>query len=127
MIAIGIGCKSGVTADDVITLIEEGLSRVEGETIAGLFTVASKSHEPGLAEAATSLSLPLLFLPEIALKSVACRTETRSERVVALFGVPSIAETAALVGAGEGSTLIVPRMSRGGVTCAIAKSAGDTP
>jgi cobalt-precorrin 5A hydrolase len=127
MIAIGIGCKSGVTAGDVITLVEEGLSRVEGETIAGLFTVASKAHESGLAEAAASLSLPLLFLPEIALKSVACRTETRSERVVALFGVPSIAETAALVGAGEGSTLIVRRLNRGGVTCAIAKSAGGTP
>ena len=127
MIAIGIGCKSGVKADDVIALIEDGLSRVEGETIAGVFTVASKSHESGLAEAAVSLSLPLLFLPEIALKSVACRTETRSERVVALFGVPSIAETAALVGAGEGSTLIVPRMTRGNVTCAIAKSAGDRP
>jgi cobalt-precorrin 5A hydrolase len=127
MIAVGVGCKSGVTADDVITLVEEGLSRVEGETIAGLFTVASKAHESGLAEAAASLSLPLLFLPEIALQKVACRAETRSERVVALFGVPSIAETAALVGAGEGSTLIVPRMSRGGVTCAIAKSLGDKP
>ena len=127
MIAVGVGCKSGVTADDVITLVEEGLSRVEGETIAGLFTGASKAHESGLAEAAASLSLPLLFLPEIALQKVACRAETRSERVVALFGVPSIAETAALVGAGEGSTLIVPRMSRGGVTCAIAKSLGDKP
>ncbi len=127
MIAIGIGCKSGVNADEVIALVEDGLSRVENETIAGLFTVASKSHESGLAQAATSLSLPLLFLPETALKSSASRTETRSERVVALFGVPSIAETAALVGAGEGSTLIVPRISRGGVTCAIAKSAGDKP
>ena len=127
MIAIGIGCKSGVSADEVIALIEDGLSRVENETIAGLFTVASKAHESGLAEAAASLSLPLLFLPEIALKSVAGRTESRSERVVALFGVPSIAETAALVGAGEGSTLIIPRISRGNVTCAIAKSGEAKP
>ncbi len=127
MIAIGIGCKSGVKADEVVALIEDGLSRVANETIVGLFTVASKSHESGLAEAAASLSLPLLFLPEIALKNVVCRTETSSERVVALFGVPSIAETAALVGAGEGSTLILSRISRGNVTCAIAKSIGDTP
>ena len=127
MIAIGIGCKSGVKADEVVALIEDGLSRVANETSVGLFTVASKSHESGLAEADASLSLPLLFLPEIALKNVACRTETSSERVVALFGVPSIAETAALVGAGEGSTLILPRISRGNVTCAIAKSVGDTP
>jgi cobalt-precorrin 5A hydrolase len=124
MIAIGIGCKSGVQAGDVVALIEDALSRVEYDTIAGLFTVAAKSLESGLAEAAVRLSLPLLFLPETALKNVACRTETRSERVVALFGVPSIAETAALVGAGEGARLILPRIRQGGVTCAIAKSAG---
>jgi cobalt-precorrin 5A hydrolase len=126
MIAIGIGLKSGATSSEIVTLVEEGLSRVERETIAGLFTLASKAHESGLSEAAAILSLPLLFLPEAALKNVACRTESRSERVVALFGVPSIAETAALVGAGEGSSLILPRISRGGVTCAIAKSAGDS-
>ena len=127
MIAIGIGCKSGVQAGDVVAVVEDALARVEPDTIAGLFTVAAKSLESGLAEAATTLSLPLLFLPEIALKSVACQAESRSERVVALFGVHSIAETAALVGAGEGATLILPRISQGGVTCAIAKSAESTP
>ena len=127
MIAIGIGCKSGVQAGDVVALVEDALARVERDTIAGLFTLAAKSLESGLAEAAITLSLPLLFLPDIALKSVACQAETRSERVVALFGVPSVAETAALVGAGEGSTLILPRISQGGVTCAIAKSARSTP
>jgi cobalt-precorrin 5A hydrolase len=127
MIAIGIGCKSGVKAAEIVSLVEEALSRTSSETIAGLFTVASKAHESGLAEAAASLSLPLLFLPESALQPVACRTQTRSERVVQLFGVPSIAETAALVGAGEGSTLVVPRLSRGTVTCAIARSGQKTP
>jgi len=127
MIAIGIGCKSGITSSEVVALVEDGLSRIENQTITGLFTVATKAHESALAEAAATLSVPLLFLPEAALKNVACRTETRSERVVALFGVPSIAETAALVGAGEGSTLILSRISRGGVTCAIAKSAGGQP
>lgn len=127
MIAIGIGCKAGIEAAEVIAVVEESLARIDGDTIIGLFTVASKIHEKGLTQAAASLCLPLLFLPEIALKSVACRTETRSERVVALFGVPSIAEKAALVGAGEGSTLVLSRHSRGNVTCAIAKSNGANP
>ena len=33
MIAIGIGCKSGVSADEVIALIEDGLSRVENDKV----------------------------------------------------------------------------------------------
>ena len=59
----------------------------------------------GLHEAAARLSLPLMFLPESSVKNVACKTETRSERVVQLFGLPSVAETAALAGAGGGATV----------------------
>ena len=105
-----------------MALVETALARVGNDTIAGLFTIAEKAHESGLHEAAARLSLPLLFLPQTSIKQVACKTETRSERVVQLFGVPSVAETAALAGAGDGATLIVPRISEGGVTCAIAQS-----
>lgn len=126
MMAIGIGCKSGTKADAIIALVETALARVERDTIAGLFTLAEKTHEAGLHEAAARLSLPLMFLPETAVKRVACKAETRSERVVQLFGVPSVAETAALAGAGDGATLILSRISEGGVTCAIAQSGGPS-
>lgn len=125
MIAIGIGCKSGTQAEAIVALIEEALQKVATDTIAGLFTIATKANEAGLHEAAARLSIPLLFLPEAAVKNVACHAETRSERVVALFGVPSVAETAALAGAGDGAKLVLARISRDGVTCAIAQS-GDT-
>ena len=39
---------------------------------------------------------------------------------MALFGLPSIAETAALAGAGPSSVLLLARMSEGGASCAIA-------
>lgn len=86
-----------------------------------LFTSVDKQSEPGIAAAAARLALPLVYLPRAALEAAAPGAQTRSERVVALFGVPSVAETAALAGAGPGATLIVPRMASGGATCAIAK------
>jgi len=125
MIAIGLGCKSGTRADDIVALVEDALSRISSDTISGLFTIADKAHETGLHEAAARLSLPLLFLPDSAVKNVACKAETRSDRVVALFGLPSIAETAALAGAGDGSHLVLARISRNGVTCAIAQTGSD--
>jgi len=45
---------------------------------------------------------------------------TNSPRVMAMFGLPSIAEAAALTGAGPSSILLVARMSDGRASCAIA-------
>jgi cobalt-precorrin 5A hydrolase len=39
---------------------------------------------------------------------------------MAMFGLPSIAEAAALAGAGPSSVLLVARKSAGGASCAIA-------
>jgi cobalt-precorrin 5A hydrolase len=41
--------------------------------------------------------------------------------VAALYGVGSVAEAAALVGAGEGARVIVPKFSGDGVSCAVAR------
>ena len=127
MMAIGIGCKKGTPAEAIMTLVQDALSRVEPDEIRGLFTLAEKATEHGLHEAAARLSLPLLFLPDMALKAAACKNQTHSERVVALFGVPSVAESAALAGAGEGAILLLPRITEGGVTCAIAQTREITP
>lgn len=118
-LSIGVGCRSGVSPDAVVRLVGEALGRVEGRPIA-LFTVADKIQEPALAVAAALLGLPLVHLPRAALQAAAERAETRSERVVALFAVPSVAECAALAGAGAGSRLLLPRIQAEGVTCAVA-------
>jgi cobalt-precorrin 5A hydrolase len=60
------------------------------------------------------------------LKAAGARTETRSERVLALSGVPSLAEAAALAAAGPSSSLIVSRLVLGAATCALASS-GTAP
>ena len=118
-LAVGVGCRSGVSADAVARLVREALDRVEGEPF-GLFTAAAKQGEAAIADAAALLGLPLVHLPEAVLKGAADRAVTRSARVEALLGVPSVAETAALAGAGPAGRLALPRISAEGVTCAVA-------
>jgi cobalt-precorrin 5A hydrolase len=62
-------------------------------------------------------------MPEAALKAAEPRALTRSERVVALTGLGSVAEAAALAGAGPVSRLVQPRIASANATCAIAVSA----
>ncbi|WP_083967260.1 cobalamin biosynthesis protein [Methylosinus sp. R-45379] len=88
-----------------------------------LFTIESKRGEKGLHDAARLLNLPLVFLPLDTLLARKGELLTRSPRVEALTGVGSVAEAAALVGAGAGSRLLGPRLASAGLTCAIARNA----
>ena len=121
-IAVGVGCRKGCPAEAIEALVRHALAGVSGAPL-GLFTVADKRDEAGLADAAELLELSLTYLTREALRDRVGDVRTRSERVESLFGVPSVAETAALVGAGPGSVLLVPRIAEGGATCAIAGSA----
>ena len=122
-IAIGLGCRKGVSGEVIASLVREALACVEQTGAAALFTVDGKCAEAGLAQAAQALAMPLHFLPQEALEAVAHLAQTHSPRVEALFGVPSVAETAALAGAGPGAVLILPRIASDNVTCAIARAA----
>lgn len=129
-LAVGIGCRAGVAGDVIADLIEAALERAAEPTLpVALFTVLDKQSEAGIAEAAVRLGFPLVHLPRVALETVADRVETRSEKVIELFGVPSIAEGSALAGSGAHGRLVVPRMAERGATVAIAVSGegGGTP
>jgi cobalt-precorrin 5A hydrolase len=119
MIAIGIGCRRNTKATEIECLVRQALASAPTGGQPALFTIEDKASEPGLIEAARALDLPLTFLPRTTLR--AQTTPTSSPRTRALFGVPSVAEAAALAGAGPNATLIVPRIIRNGVTCAIAR------
>ena len=92
-----------------------------------LFTSERKRDEPGIAAAATALGLPLVFLSQLALSAAAARCKTRSARVEDMIGLPSLAEAAAIAGAGLGSRLLLERISSRGATCAIATLAEEEP
>jgi cobalt-precorrin 5A hydrolase len=85
-----------------------------------MFTLDEKEREANVREAASTLGLPLYFVSHQRLLREAPRVLTRSARVERLVGLPSVAETAALAGAGPDGELIVARIVGGGATCAIA-------
>ena len=129
-LAVGVGCRAGVGAEVIVELVETALARAErGDLAVALFTVMEKQSEVGIAEAAARLGFPLVHLPKVALETVSDRVATRSEKVIELFGVPSIAEGSALAGAGAAGRLLFPRIADRGATVAVAVSgaAGGTP
>jgi len=128
MIVAGIGCRKGASAAEISAVIADALAR------AGLGTQAldlvaapeSKGGEQGVAAAAAALGVPLMLVAKADLEAAGARTQTRSERVLALIGVPSVAEAAALAAGGPAARLILPRITVGVATCALAVG-GERP
>jgi cobalt-precorrin 5A hydrolase len=124
--AIGIGCRAGASASDIVDLVRRVMAQAEfADVDIHLASIDAKRNEPGLLEAARTLACPLAFFSREALAARAADAITRSIRVEALFNLPSVAETAALAGAGPGSRLVLARIAEHGVTCAIAVAASD--
>jgi cobalt-precorrin 5A hydrolase len=119
-VAIGIGCRLGCAATAIEALVRQALDLAPSARPAGLFTIEDKVGETGLRLAADRLGMDLVFLSRDALRAQAPFVRSRSERAERRFGVPSVAEAAALAGAAAGSVLIVPRITALGATCAIA-------
>jgi cobalt-precorrin 5A hydrolase len=124
MIVAGIGCRKGASADEIAAVIADALVRA-GFAAQALDLIAApelKRGEHGVVAAAAALGVPLVLIPKADLKAAGARAETRSERVLALMGIPSVAEAAALAAGGPAARLIVPRIALGTATCALAAS-----
>ena len=124
MIVAGVGCRKGVRAADIEAAIVAALDRagVATSELRLIATSAAKGDEPGIAAAASAIGVALVLVPQGDLEAAGTRATTRSERVIALAGVPSIAEAAALAAGGPDARLIVPRIAVGPATCALAKT-----
>ena len=120
MSAVGLGCNSQASVAAIVARVREAGARAACG-IEALHTGADV-RSAALEAAAVELGLPLIRHDAAALAAVAHRILSRSPRVEAKFGVGSIAEAAALAGAGEGARLIVPKFSADGVSCAVAST-----
>jgi cobalt-precorrin 5A hydrolase len=127
IVAAGLGCRKGCPAEEIVTLVRLAMDKagLPLSTLSGLFAPAFKYGETGLGQAAQELGVPLVLVPEPVMKAAEPRAVTVSERVVALTGLGSVAETAALAGAGLASRLVQPRLASRSATCAIAMSGGE--
>jgi cobalt-precorrin 5A hydrolase len=127
MIVAGIGCKRGTMSEDIESLVLAALASfgIAREKLDAIATETSKADERGIAEAARSLSVRLVRCSLSELDLIADKVMTRSLRVQALKGVPSIAEASALVAAGRNAKLLGARVATDKITCAIAISEGS--
>jgi len=124
MIVAGVGCKRGASAPDIEAAVRAALTRanIAAGKLDAIATMAAKNNEAGIHAAAERLGVSVVLLAEADLRAAGDRTQTRSERVRALVGVPSVAEAAALAAAGPASRLLIPRLVIGAATCALAAS-----
>jgi cobalt-precorrin 5A hydrolase len=125
MIVAGVGCRKGASPDEITAVIasalaQAGLASTDLDMIA---TPVGKGDEHGIVAAATALGVRLILVPQHEFLAAGARTETYSERVIALKGVPSVAEAAALAAAGPSGRLLAARIAVGPATCALATGA----
>lgn len=111
----GFGMRAGAGPDS----LRAALTMAGDGNLTALATIAERAA--GLQPLADALALPLRIVP---VQGVV--TPTQSTRVQARFGTGSVAEAAALAGAGKGARLVVLRVSSGDgmATCAVAEGEG---
>ncbi|HEV3158066.1 MAG TPA: cobalamin biosynthesis protein [Candidatus Baltobacteraceae bacterium] len=114
--AIGIGCTSSATIEDVVSLIRTSIEEVGSDTI--LATLERRARIAYGVAAVLGLA-PRLFPSEHLAIIVGI---TRSSSMAAsIVGTPSVAEAAALAALGRSARLIVPRRTGHHCTCAVAE------
>ncbi|MEV5599302.1 cobalamin biosynthesis protein [Streptomyces sp. NPDC052496] len=145
-VVAGVGARRGVPAAEVLALVMDCLTAagLAPDAVTALATVDTKAAEPGLAEAAGRLGVPLLVYPAAVLATVP--VPHPSAAALAATGTPSVAEAAALAGAaglatggapgpyaGPGTVaarlLVGKHTSAPGAraTCAVARAGASSP
>lgn len=110
----GLGFRGAATPEDLHgALVAAGGT----EGLTALATLEAKAGSPALLAIAARLGLPILPIgPELLGRQI---VQSRSPRVTFLHGTGSVAEAAALAGAGKGARLRGPRaISAGGMAAA---------
>jgi len=116
-LSVGVGCRRGVKAEDVIYAINAALAEL-GYTLKDVRVVATaeiKRDETGLIEAIDRIKKPLVFVKSEELNSTEVPSESEAKRV----GLRSVAEGCALICSRE-KKLIMPKRVYRGVTVAVA-------
>jgi cobalt-precorrin 5A hydrolase len=132
-VAAGFGCRAGCPVEQLLAALEQALSAA-GRHLAevqALYTADFKQAEAALLRAAELSHKPLIALPLAQLRAQSGRASSCSAHTLERFGVPSVAETAALAGAsalgsptpGALPRLLGPRQLSGGASCALASCA----
>jgi cobalt-precorrin 5A hydrolase len=121
MIVIGIGANSRAHESDFPIALAAACAEAGEVDVVTTYDAANFANHVEAAARQVSIAYRPSTLDDMRERNGDCLV--RSERAMALLGVASVAEAAALVGAGPGSRLIIPRRIIGNITIAAAQSA----
>jgi cobalt-precorrin 5A hydrolase len=120
MITVGLGARAGTPRAELADAVTAALALagVTESDVTVLATLDRRAAEPGVRDLArdTGWRLAAFTAAELAAQPV----PGPSVSVAAAVGTPSVAEAAALLGAGSGAELLLPKWISGAVTVAVA-------
>lgn len=122
-LVVGIGCNRGTSLQIIAKAVQATCKQhaLREEAIARLASIDLKQDEVGLLEYAVSRGLTLDFYTKDQLNQV--EDVSSSEAVLRATGAKGVAEPAAMLSAGTGARLLVPKMKWVDATTAIAETA----
>lgn len=122
---IGIGCKKDTPEEAILEIFDKALNKakIKKDAIRYIATIDIKAEEEGLLAAAKSLNIPLRIISSTEINNTCYRFDS-SKFVQDNIGVGAVAEPCALL-SGRRTKLILKRISKNGVTAAIAKECSE--
>ncbi|MEU1312006.1 cobalamin biosynthesis protein [Streptomyces cinnamoneus] len=119
---VGVGSCRGASVEEVLALVERTVAEAGTAGVAGLATVDARAAEPALLAAAARFGVRLLaYAPHVL---AAQPVPHPSELARRALGTPGVAEAAALLAAGPGAVLLVPKRKSAQATAAVAGRPG---
>ncbi len=124
VLAVGVGCNHGTSAEEVVALVEKTLADagLAAGAVACLASIDAKMDEPAFEAAAERFGVPLRFFTAAELNAFEDRLTEKSEHAFAAVGCHGVAEGAALAAAGANAALRVAKSKSENATCAIARA-----
>ncbi len=124
---IGVGCRRGTEAAEMEGFLREFLheNRIETGLIERICSIDLKKEELCIKQAARGLNVPYTVFSADELQKLEGDFSS-SDFVRKTTGVDNVCERSALLGAGVGSSLIVKKTARRGMTAAAALCANRT-
>ncbi len=122
---IGIGCKKNTSEEAILKIFNTAIKKAKicKNDIRYIATIDIKAKEEGLLAATRALNIPLRIITRSEINNT-CYTFDSSEFVQDNIGVGAVAEPCALL-SGRRTKLILKRISKNGVTAAIAKECSE--
>lgn len=124
---LGIGHESQADFAALLALVEHGI-RSAGLMTADINAIASiDTREAGglVAALARHFGVPAHYFPAARLEMETPRLIHPSPALFQRIGCHGVAEAAALAAAGPNATLVLPKITGDGVTCAIAQNGAN--